>query len=218
MAQHAFRLAIVDDHWLVRTGFTAAMDRWPHGTVVLQAEDGLDYERACAEAGHIHIAVVDLMMPRRNGYETIRWITRNHPRTLCLAITGSPTVVAAQRVVLAGGRGLISKRDPNELLAALEHIRLSGFHYNTWISKALRREWEDEHLHSVDALWDSLTTRQKEVVLSYTDPAVPDLTAVATRTGMSYDTAETHRRNACRKLGVHTKAALIHLVRNNGWK
>ena len=67
------RLAVVDDHPLIRQGFAAIANTWPKGRVVLMATDGLDYERQVAELGHIHIALVDLCMPRRDGYETLRW-------------------------------------------------------------------------------------------------------------------------------------------------
>lgn len=219
MVGHGLRLAIVDDHLLVREGFAALLNRWPHGSVVLQAEDGVDYERACSELGHIHIAVVDLQMPLRDGFETIQWITRHQPRTLALAISIDTSPVAAQRVVRAGGRGLLPKNVKTaELHLALDHVRTAGFYYNSIISKALRRQWEDEMVLDADKLWDRLSDREKEVVLCYADPTVPDLSVVAQRKGMKYNTAETHRRNAFRKLGIHHKAELVHLVLRNGWK
>ncbi|MBL7940681.1 MAG: response regulator transcription factor [Flavobacteriales bacterium] len=219
MIGNGLRLAIVDDHTLVREGFAALLNKWPHGSVVVQAEDGVDYERACGELGHIHIAVVDLQMPRRDGFETIQWITRHQPRTLALAISIDASTAAAQRVVRAGGRGLLCKSVKiAELHLALDHVRTAGFYYNSIISKALRRQWEDELVLDTDKLWNCLSDREKQVVLCYADPAVPDLSAVAQRTGIKYNTAETHRRNAFLKLGVHDKAGLVHLVLRNGWK
>ncbi len=214
------KLAVVDDHELIRTGFTALVDQWPHGRVVLQAEDGLDYERQCAHVGHIHIALVDLCMPKRDGYETIRRMVRDQPRTLPLAITFDPTPLAVKRSVRVGARGILPKNvSAANLFKALDHLRLTGFHYNDLLSRELRRTVEDEELErSPDARWAALTKRERQFVLLYTDPAVPTLLAVAQRMGVEFSTAETHRSNVATKLGVHTKADLVRLVLLHGWK
>ena len=213
-------LAVVDDHPLVRSGFAALVETWPHGRVVLQAEDGLDYERQCAQVGHIHIALVDLCMPKRDGYETIRCMVRDQPRTLPLAITVDPTPEAIKRVVRVGARGILAKNaSAADLFKALDHLRLAGFHYNDLLSRELRRAVEDEDLErSPDALWALLTKREREFVLLYTDPSMPTLDAVAERWSVEPSTVETHRSNVVTKLGIHTKAELVRLVLVHGWK
>ena len=212
-------LAIVDDHPLMRTGFAALVEQWPHGRVVLQAEDGVDYERQCAEVGHIHIAVVDLCMPRRDGYETIRCIRRDSPRTLPLAIAVDPTPHAISRAVRLGARGIVAKNvDATALFKALDHLRLAGFHYNDLLSRQLHRALEqEEEQRSPDALWAALTDREREFVLLYTDPAVPTMLAVAEHMGLECRTVETHRSKVATKLGVRTKAELVRMVLEHGW-
>ena len=71
MAATPLRIAVVDDHEMTRTGLARFFTDWPHGQVVLEAENGLDYERQVADVGHIHVALVDLKMPKRDGYDTI---------------------------------------------------------------------------------------------------------------------------------------------------
>lgn len=212
-------LAVLDDHPLFRAGCVAAVNQWPHGRVVLQAEDGVDYERQCAEVGHIHMALVDLSMPKRDGFETIRYIVHHQPRTLPMAITSDPTPSAIQRALRMGARAVLSKTvGPSALIKALDHVRHSGFHYNELVSRAMRRAVEEVDLHRTpDALWAMLTKREREFLLLYTNPAVPTLAAVACRMAISPETAETYRKNVASKLNAHSKAEMVRAVLVGGW-
>jgi DNA-binding NarL/FixJ family response regulator len=212
-------VAIVDPHPLFRAGFAAVLHQWPHGQVVLQAENGLDYERQCAELGHIHITLVNLDLPKRDGYETIRHIIRTQPRTLPMALAADATPLSIQKALRAGARGILCTTvTPPELFKGLDHMRLAGFHYNHLVCRALHRAVVEEELNpSPDALWASLTPREREVLLLFTSPAVPTLAVVAQRLGIKPDTAETHRKSLVAKLKVHTKAEMVRLVLQYGW-
>ena len=214
------RLAVVDDHALVRDGFAATVDHWPHGRVVLQAEHGLDYERQCAELGHIHIALVDLCMPVRDGVETLRWMARHQPRTKAMAITYDPHPPAVKRALQAGACAVLHKNIRRaELLRALDHVRLTGFHHNELVSRELRRSAtaERDPPPAPHTLWARLTDREREFLLLYTRPDVPTLLHAAQRMGIGPGTAETYRKALVAKLGVHSKAELVRLVLTHGW-
>ncbi len=214
------RLAVVDDHPLVRQGFATVAGQWPHGSVVLMAENGVDYERQCAELGHIHIALVDLNMPVRDGYETIRWIVRHQPRTKPMAITFDPDPSFVKRALEAGARAVLPKTvEPPDLLKALDHVHIAGFHYNDVVSREMRRSVE-EHRALVpppDDLWATLTKREREFLQLYTDPKVSTLEDTARRMGIGPETAETYRKNTAHKLNAHSKAEMVRLVVMNGW-
>lgn len=212
------KLAVVDDHVMIRIGLERFVNDWPHGEVVLTATDGVDYEEQCRTVGHIHIALVDLCMPRRDGYDTIRWIKRNQPRTLPLAMSFQLDPFTVQRAVRAGAHGVLCKTDDAAAhRLALDHLRTTGFHYNTWFSKALRRTWEDdEQADRTRSPWQRLSEREREVLRLYAEGHYT-IEAIALRLGLSPNTVETHRRNAFRKLGIHQKAELVRMVLLNGW-
>jgi DNA-binding NarL/FixJ family response regulator len=220
MAARALNIAVVDDHLLVRRGVADLLSGWPHGQIVLEASDGVDYAKRSAEVGHIHIALVDLHMPRRNGFETIRWITKEQPRTRTIALCDGPSTADVQRLLRLDTRGVLCKNcTAAELHRAMQDVHVNHFHYNTHVSKALRREVQDEQQRKhPDTRWASLTPTEREVILLYTHAAVPNLTAVAERLGMKYHTAETHRRNAYKKLGIHCKPDMVRQLLLNGWQ
>ncbi len=215
------RMAVVDDHPVMRDGVALLVERWRPGTVVLQAADGVDYEQRVAAAGHIHLAVVDLQMPRRDGYETIRWILHHHPRTKVIAFGDSTSAPEVRQALRAGARAVLNKRiAPAEFQRALEHVHTTGFYYNELVGRDLLRSVRSEHTsgYTPDARWQALTTREREFVRLYTSPQVATLAHVAERMGVKPGTAETFRKHCAAKLEARTKAEMVRLVMANGWK
>ncbi len=220
MVSPALTLAVVDDHHLMRPGLALTVGGWPHARQVVQAENGVDFERVIAEVGHIHIAIIDREMPKRDGFDTLRFMARHHPRTLCIMISFDMPPHDVRLALQLGARAVLRKDcRTEEFYKALHAVYTQGYYYNELMDRDLRRSVEDELAkRHPDELWASLTDRERQVLLLYTDPRVKDLQHVAAKLGISYDTAETHRRNGCRKLDLHSKADLIHAVKANGWK
>ncbi|MCB0814804.1 MAG: response regulator, partial [Flavobacteriales bacterium] len=67
------------------------LNEWPQGSVVLAAANGLEYEQRCREAGPIDLVIVDLHMPVRDGWETLRWIAQHQPDTKAIALSFDQT-------------------------------------------------------------------------------------------------------------------------------
>jgi DNA-binding NarL/FixJ family response regulator len=220
MASPALTLAVVDDHHLMRPGLAHTVGDWPHARQVVEAENGVDFERVIAEVGHIHIAIIDRQMPKRDGFDTLRWMARHHPRTLCIMISFDMSPHDVRLALRLGARAVLCKDiRPAEFYKALHAVHTQGYYYNELMDRDLRRSVADElALRDPDTLWDTLSDREKEVLLLYADPRVKDLQEAAARLGISYNTAETHRHNGCRKLDLHSKADVIHAVKANGWK
>lgn len=214
------RLAVVDDHPVVCAAYAGVLDTWAHGRVVLTAGNGVDYERKCAEVGHVHIALVDLGMPLRDGYETIRWIMRHQPRTKAMALVDDPQPKAVQHALQAGAVAVVGKAGKaSELLRAVEHVHLAGFHYNHLVSKELRRSVEEQAAArpSPGDLWATLTPREREFAVLYTSPKGYPLTEVAQRMGVEPATTETYRKCVAKKLGAKTRADMVRMMLGNGW-
>lgn len=145
MPNETLRLAVVDDHFIYRRGLVDILKEWPRGQVALQAANGCEYERDCANVPRIHIALVDLHMPVRDGFQTTSWISRNQARTLVLGLTEKPTDTEVLRALRTGAHGVVCKSVCDErLLRAMDQLDRIGFHYNEWVDKSLRRKVEDE--------------------------------------------------------------------------
>jgi len=192
---------------------------WPNGQVVLEAADGVEYEELLPEVGHIHIALVDLMMPRRDGYQTMRWMGRHQPRTRALAFSVDPHHQHVTQALQCGARGFVYKGQSRaEWHRALEDVVTRDFHFNQYVSRALVKQLRETTAdRRPDALWDRLTEREREFLLLYATHLSEGIEAIARRMGVKRSTAETYRAAVAEKLGVPSRAELVALVKENRW-
>lgn len=96
------RIVVIDDDSGIRRMVARALRE--DGHTVDEAEDGVEGLRL-ATAAPPELAIVDILMPERDGIETIRALRRRHPSLPILAISG-------------GGLHL----DPDELLVNAEEL------------------------------------------------------------------------------------------------
>lgn len=205
------RIAVVDDHPMTLKGLGDMADDWANGTVVLRACDGVDYEEQVATAGPVHLAIVDLRMPRRNGYETITWIRVHQPQVLILAISFFATPDEVHHALMVGANGVVRKDiTQEELHAALGSLRTTGHYANALMMQQLTHIPDPDSPHMLrKRLEEALTRRELEVGRLYVGDDSPSRVQIAQRLGLSEHTVETHRRHLVEKTGARTRVALL---------
>ena len=210
------RLAVVDNQTLFRRGFVDLVKDWKRGSVVVQAANGRDYERACGTAPRIDIAVVELHMPVRNGFETIGFINRNQSRTKALAHTAYPKPEDVVRVLRLGGSGILCKTvNEDEMIRAMDHLARYGFYYNDLVDKRLRQQVEED-LPGITAILASITPREMEFLLLYAKAPFPSMVEVAERMGLSLHGAEGLRKLVAKRINCRKREQMMLFVFQNG--
>lgn len=210
------RLAVVDNQTLFRRGFVGLVKDWNRGSVVVQAANGREYERACGTAPRIDIAVVELHMPVRNGFETIGFINRNQTRTKALAHTTYPKPEDVVRVLRLGGGGIFCKTvDEEEMIRAMDHLHRYGFYYNDLVDKRLRQQVEED-LPGITAILASITPREMEFLLLYAKAPFPSMVEVAERMGLSLHGAEGLRKLVAKRINCRKREQMMLFVFQNG--
>ena len=76
---------VVDDEIVIRRVLRRLLEKQGHE--VLEAEDGLQ-ALELMEGKEVQLAIVDLMMPRMDGFELLRELERSHPETAAIVISG----------------------------------------------------------------------------------------------------------------------------------
>ncbi|HJT20471.1 MAG TPA: PAS domain S-box protein, partial [Nitrospira sp.] len=115
VSRSQIRVLLVDDHAMVREGLRTLLNGYPEIEVVGEAGDG---EAAIEEARRLlpHVVVMDVNMPRMDGIEATRHITRLLPGSavIGLSVNASHHMQAAMKA--AGGRTLLTKESAAESL------------------------------------------------------------------------------------------------------
>jgi DNA-binding NarL/FixJ family response regulator len=110
---------IADDNGLFATALEGILEDEESVEVVGHAADGEEAARLAAELGP-DVVLMDLSMPRLDGFEATRLIRANTPDTAVVVLTGSLDSEDAERAKEAGARGFVTKdRILAELVTAI---------------------------------------------------------------------------------------------------
>jgi len=86
--QKTHTLAIVDDHLLFGSSLEKLIDTFDRFTVLFKARNGVELqEKLAVQRSMPEIILLDINMPVMNGFETIKWLTENHPEIKVLALS-----------------------------------------------------------------------------------------------------------------------------------
>jgi DNA-binding NarL/FixJ family response regulator len=207
-------IVLADDHHIVRQGVMALLRGEPDFSVVGEASDGIS---VVAMTGQLKpdILVLDLMMPGLNGLEVTRRVSKVSPNTRVVILSmymNEPYVIEALR---NGAYGYILKESSiADLIKAIREVA-AGRHY---LSPPLSERAIEVYLEKAKGtaldLYDTLTTREKEVLqLSAEGYGNAE---IAARLFISTRTAETHKANMMRRLGLHNQTDLIKYALRKG--
>ena len=202
-ADAPIRVVLADDHALVRRNLRMLLD----------GEDGVD---VVAEAGDIttvvrhvhghapHVLVLDLQMPGGSSIETIRRLRDLVPDTEIVVLTMEQSPAFAQRALETGAVGFVLKdRADTELPVAVRRAARGEEFVSSQVTAGL-----DALRRAVNG--DGLSRRETEVLrliaLGYTSAEI------ARQLHLSRRTIETHRASIHRKLGLDTRAELVHFA------
>jgi two-component system, NarL family, response regulator NreC len=174
--------------------------------VVGEAEDG---RAALEQVARLHpdVVLMDIEMPRLDGFEATRRITRAHRgvRVLILTMYAEERLVA--RCLEAGASGYVLKDVPvSELAYAIEAVARGERYLSPGaVDKVIGRRGLP--LDPSRTRFDLLTGREREVLKLLAEGLT--VKEVAKSLDRSVKTIEVHKYNLMSKLDVHDRAGLV---------
>lgn len=138
MSDSKIRIAIADDHKLLRNGLAGHIASLDGYNVIFEADHGKDFTRKLELIGIPDIALLDINMPEMDGYETALYIKKNYPEIKVLALSMYDNEEAIIRMLKSGAKGYILKDiDPGEFKVALDALVKKGFYYSEIVTSKL---------------------------------------------------------------------------------
>jgi DNA-binding NarL/FixJ family response regulator len=192
------RVAIVDDHPLVRDGLKLRLSAHPALSLVGEAGDATE-AFAMVERSSPELVLMDVGMKGTNGIELTAQLLKRHPslRVLMLSMYDNPEYV--NRAMQAGARGYVLKDAPSdEILDAISAINAGRSYLSAAISGRMSRSQTPRPV---------LSLRESEILAGLARGQASR--QIAEVLGLSVRTVETHRQNIRRKLGLAGQAELI---------
>jgi DNA-binding NarL/FixJ family response regulator len=188
--------------------------------VCAEAKDGRDAVEL-ATSTKPDLVLLDIGMPNLNGLEAARQILATNPNVAILILTMHDSDNVIREVLRAGARGFLLKSDAGrDLVAAVEALESQKTFFTPRVSQMvldgfLNREKKRSEIEDVaNPSGDLLTAREREVIQLLAEGRTSK--EVAVTLNLSVKTAETHRTNLMRKLGLHSVADLTRYAVRNG--
>lgn len=186
------RVAIADDHAIVREGLSRLLDSYKEIEIVGIAKDGL----AAVELAGAHtpdVFLVDIAMPHLDGLSAIPRLVSASPATRILILSMYDEPEYAQAAMDHGACGLVSKAaSPQALL------------------DAIRAAFRGEHL----PIGQTLSPREREILALIAEGWTNE--EIASSLSICLKTVENHGQRLMEKLDIHTRAGLISYAKRIG--
>lgn len=200
------QVAVADDHTLMRKALARLISTFENYTILFEADNGSDVKDKISRHIIPDILLLDVNMPGMDGYETVKWLFKNHPHIKVLALSMSSDESTIIRMLRLGAKGYIMKNtEPEELKMALDSVMEKNFYLSEYISgkiiSGLHKDIDqpDEQV--------ALTEKEKEFLqwvcseLTYKD--------IAAKMFVSPRTVDDYRNSLFDKLKVKTRVGLV---------
>jgi DNA-binding NarL/FixJ family response regulator len=208
------RVLVADDHPIVLGGLRRVLDAQADLEVVAEAHDGADAVERVAE-GDVHLAILDVSMPRLTGLQAAREITERHPHVRVLMLSMYDNEEYLFEALAAGASGYVLKTsvDRDLVTACRAAMRGEPFLYPKGI-RAIVREHLERARRGEPARTDPLTPRELEIVKLIAEAYSND--EIADELAISKKTVARHRANILEKLGMHDRVQLTRYAIRRG--
>ena len=207
------RILIADDFAVVRSGLRRLLDAKPDLEVVAEAADGHEaVEKALEE--DIHLAILDVSMPRMTGIQAAAELHKRKPeiRVLMLSMHDSEQFLFEALKAGASGYVLKSGADTDIVDACRAAMRGDSFLYPSAVT-TLVRDYVERGGRGEEQ-FDVLTPRELEVLKLIAEAHTSK--EIAQMLFISIKTVERHRQNILDKLGMRDRVELTRYAIRRG--
>lgn len=208
-------ITIVDDHTMIRKGLAALVNLFPSYKVLFDASDGKDFIEQLKPPHVPDIVLLDINMPKMDGYATASWIRANYPGIKIIALSTMDSETSIIKMIRHGACGYVLKdADTEELKLAFDEVMAKGFFYNEHVTRTVMRSINElaNQQSEINALV-KLTAKEMEFIkLACSEKTYGE---IAKEMFVSERTVDGYRESVFRKLNVTTRVGLvIYAIKN----
>ena len=211
------RVALADDHQLVRAGFRALLGSEPDIEVVTEASGGQELLRALRETP-VDVALVDIRMPDGDGLWATERIADDERlgSVRVVIVTTFELDEYVTRAVLAGASGfLVKDTEPADLIRAVRAGAAGDALLSPGVTRRLLERAASGLREAPDPrLIEALTDREVDVLRLVAEGLTND--EIGARLHLSPLTAKTHVSRIMQKLHARDRVRLVIIAYESG--
>ena len=197
---------VVDDHSLFRDGIISLLEA-AGLDVVGQVGDGQEAVEAALRL-RPDLVLMDIDMPRMNGWEALRLIKAESPEITVVMLTVSKNDANLLEAVRLGAQGyLLKDLNAEEFLQMVEGVKRGEAAMTPQTTTHLMQELTKNHAQQPVDPADRLTDREMELLQWVADGLSNK--AIAQKLSISENTVKYHMKNILQKLDVQNRTEAV---------
>lgn len=209
------KIALADDHVLLRTALASLIDSFDHCKVIQQAGDGEELIEQIKQGCRPDVVILDLNMPKKDGHEAAIWLKNNFSDIHVMMLTMYDSESALIRLLQAGVKGFLKKDiHPSELKFAIQSVIQSGYYYSHNTSGKLANLFRMNG-DRAQSLHKNMLTEQE---IDFLKHASSELTykEIAQKMGLNPRSVDSLRDHLFDKLDVRSRVGLAMYAIRHG--
>jgi len=206
------RILVADDHPVVRSGLKFSIAEDPDLKVVGEAGDG-EAALALIKKLRPHITLLDIDMPKLDGFGVAREITKLKLGTKIIFLSLHKDEDILRTAMDLGGSGYLLKDSAvEEIVTAVKTVMAGRPYLSSAIAMQLLQGGSETAASSEpeNPLTRDLTFSERRILRLIADGKSSK--EIGDELSVHYRTIENHRTNICRKLGIEGANALIRFA------
>ncbi len=211
MPTDLIRILVADDHTIVRQGLSRLLEEQADLKVIGQATNG---RRAVDLAKELKpdVVIMDIAMPRMNGIEAAKRISKHLPKTKILILSMYSHEHYIQELLETGVSGYLLKDSSGRDIINAIHAAMKD---ETYLSPSISKVLVDSYLSpkkgsSTAERYKKLSNREREVFQLIAEGH--STRQIAEILCVSISTIKSHRAKIMEKLKIDSPLKLIHLA------
>jgi DNA-binding NarL/FixJ family response regulator len=206
------RVALIDDHPIVRQGLRTLLQTEPSFAVVGEADDGIAGVELVQRV-RPDVLVVDLMMPGLNGLDLIKQVLKSQPKLRILVLSMQSADSYVVEALNCGAAGYVLKETgPSEIIQAIRTVVGGDRYLSPKLAERLLATATGTR--KITDPYETLTPREREIlhliIEGHTSPQI------AKRLVLSPRTVELHRSRIMKKLDLHNQTDIFRYALERG--
>jgi DNA-binding NarL/FixJ family response regulator len=204
------RVAIADDHALLRKGIISLLEKSEHVAIVGEMSSGEEAVNFASEHAP-DVFLLDIVMQGMTGIEATRWIKEQTPQVKIILISSEVNKDFISAGIKSGIDGYLNKNvDQKTLMAAIETVMKGERYFSPEITALVFQDFylkEKEGKGLPSKKKTGLSKREEEVLILIANGKT--LKEIAEDLFISIKTVETHKAHIQDKLGLSNTAQLV---------